>query len=306
MSLYSMLAPNGSTGFGYGSTAEQVTEGLSLTGKNLLVTGVNSGLGQEAMRVLTLRGANVLGTARTTEKAKAAASGLTGGKTTPLACELADPASVRACVAAVKQLGLRLDAIVCNAGIMALPTREVAHGCELQFFTNHIGHFLLVTGLLDVLADDGRVVVLSSAAHTMAPKEGISFDDLSAEKSYAPWTAYGQSKFANLLFAKELARRFAGTKKTANAVHPGVIKTNLGRNMNPVMNAVFGLGGPLFLKNVPQGTATEVYVAVHPAAATISGKYFADCNVASSRADGDDPALAKRLWEVSEAIAARV
>ncbi len=180
----------------------------------------------------------------------------------------------------------------------------MAFGWELQLFTNHVGHFLLVTGLLDTLADDGRVVMLSSGAHTMAPKEGISFDDLGAEKSYQAWTAYGQSKFANLLFAKELARRFAGTSRTANAVHPGVIKTNLGRHMNPVMNLVFGLGGPLVLKSVAEGAATEVFVAVHPAAAQISGKYWADCNVAPNRADADDAALGARLWAATEALVA--
>jgi NAD(P)-dependent dehydrogenase (short-subunit alcohol dehydrogenase family) len=189
---------------------------------------------------------------------------------------------------------------------MALPKLEQAHGYELQFFTNHIGHFILVTGLLEQLTDTGRVVMLSSAGHMMAPKGGIEFDNLSGAKGYGDWKNYGQSKFANLLFAKELARRFAGTKKTANAVHPGVIQTNLGRHMNPVMGFLFGAFGPLVLKTIPQGAATEVYVATSPATAGISGQYFADCNVAKSRADADDPALAKRLWEVSERIVAEV
>lgn len=303
MSLIELFKSKGPSGFGYGSTAEQVTEGLSLAGKTFLVTGCNSGLGQEAMRVLALRGAQVIGTARTVEKAKAACDGAQG-KTVPLACELSDPASVRACVAEVKARGLKLDGLIANAGIMALPKLEKGHGYELQFFTNHIGHFMLVTGLLEQLNDGARVVMLSSAAHTMAPKEGIQFDNLDGAKSYSDWTAYGQSKLANLLFAKELARRFKGTKKTANAVHPGVINTNLGRHMNPVMSAVFGLTGPLFLKSVPQGAATEVYVATHPSLADVSGQYFADCNVAKSRADADDAELAKKLWEVSEKIVA--
>ncbi len=301
MSLYELFTSKGPSGFGYGSTAEQVTEGLSLTGKTVLVTGCNSGLGHEAMRVLALRGARVVGTARTLEKAKAACDGVKG-ETVPLACELSDPKSVRACVAEVKRLGLKLDVILCNAGIMALPKLEQAHGYELQFFTNHIGHFMLVTGLLEQLTDTGRVVMLSSAAHTMAPKEGIQFDNLSGAKGYSDWKNYGQSKLANLLFAKELSRRFAGTKKTANAVHPGVIQTNLGRHMNPVMGFFFGLFGPLVLKSVPQGAATEVYVATNPKLADVTGRYFADCNEAKSRADGDDAALAKKLWEVSEKI----
>ena len=207
MSVYAFFKPKGPSGFGYGSTAEEVTAGLSLAGKTVLITGCNSGLGLEAMRVLAGRGAHVIGAARTLDKANAAAATVSG-KAEGVACELADPASVRACVAAVKAKGVALDAIIANAGIMALPRLNQAFGYELQFFTNHIGHFILVTGLLDQLANDGRVVMLSSAAHMMAPKEGIQFDNLSGEKSYSPWAAYGQSKLANLLFAKQLARRF--------------------------------------------------------------------------------------------------
>ncbi len=305
MSLYEMFKSNGPSGFGYGTTAEQVTDGRSLEGKTYLVTGCNSGLGQEALRVLTMRGARVVGTARTLEKAKAACDEVKG-KTVPLACELSDPKSVLACVESVKRENIKLDGIICNAGIMALPKLEQAFGYELQFFTNHIGHFILVTGLLGQLTDTGRVVMLSSSAHRMAPKEGIQFDNLSGSKGYNDWANYGQSKLANLLFAKELSRRFAGTKKTANAVHPGVIRTNLGRHMNPIANFVFGIVGPLVLKSVPQGAATEVFVATHPSLASVSGEYFADCNVAPSRADANDAAMAKKLWDVSEKIVAEV
>jgi WW domain-containing oxidoreductase len=305
MSLYELFTSKGESGFGYGTTAEQATEGLSLEGKTMLVTGCNSGLGFEAMRVLALRGARVVGTARSIEKAKEACAKVKGS-TIPIACELSDPSSVRACVAEVKRQGLTLDAIIANAGIMALPKLEKAFGYELQFFTNHIGHFMLVTGLLEQLTAEGRVVILSSAAHGQAPKAGIEFDNLSGDSGYTAWRAYGQSKFANLLFAKELARRFEGTKKTANAVHPGVIRTNLGRHMNPIANVVFGIVGPLFLKSVPQGTATEVYVASSPKAAGISGKYWADVNVAKPRSDAEDAALAKKLWDVSEGIVAKL
>ena len=303
MSLVALLKSNGPNGFGYGSTAEDVTKGLSLAGKTLLVTGCNSGIGQETLRVLALRGARVLGTARTLSKAQAACA-LVSGDTVPLACELSDPASVRACVASVKQLGFKLDAIICNAGIMALPELKQAHGLELQFFTNHIGHFILVTGLQEQLAPTGRVVMLSSSAHQRAPEGGVQFENLSGEKGYRDWTAYGQSKMANLLFAKELARRMAGTHQTANAVHPGVIKTNLSRNMKGLASTLFALAEPLALKSIPQGAATEVYAAVHPGAADISGAYLADCNVTRPRADANDAALAARLWEVSEKIVA--
>jgi WW domain-containing oxidoreductase len=303
MSLYQYLKGKGPSGFGYGSSAEKVTEGLSLVGKTMLVTGCGSGLGQETLRVLSLRGATVVGTARTVEKAREACK-VAAGPTIPLACELAEPASVRACVTQIVAQGLRLDAIICNAGIMALPKLERAYGYELQFFTNHIGHFILVTGLVEQLTASGRVVMLSSSAHTMAPKGGIDFDNLDGSKSYGAWAAYGRSKFANILFAKELARRFAGTERTANAVHPGVILTNLGRHVNPVLRAFQGAMSPLVLKSVPQGTATQVYVATNPALATVSGKFFADCNVIAPRPDAEDADVAKKLWEVSEQISA--
>ncbi len=309
MSLLALIKSNGPSGFGYGSTAEEVTRGLDLAGKTVLVTGCNSGLGLETLRVLALRGAHVIGTARTVEKAQAACRSV-GGTSTALACELAEPASVRSCVASIKGLAVPLDAIIANAGIMALPKLELVAGFEKQFFTNHIGHFLLVTGLLDRLTSNGRVVMLSSSLHQSAPPEGIAFDNLDGAKGYKPWTAYGQSKFANLLLAKELARRFAGTARTANAVHPGVIfDTNLKQHagipgfISPI---VVGLGNLLVLKSIPQGAATQCYAAVSPAMAAVSGKFLADCNVAKSRADGDDAVLAKRLWDVSERIAAQL
>lgn len=308
MSVYAMFKGKGPTGFGYGSTAEEVTAGLSLAGKTILITGCNSGLGLEAMRVLALRGAHVIGAARTLDKAQAAAASIQGSAE-GVACELADPASVRACVETVRAKGVTLDAIIANAGIMALPKLNQAFGYELQFFTNHIGHFILVTGLLDRLADDGRAVILSSAAHLAAPKGGIEFDNLSGTRGYKPWAAYGQSKFANLLFAKELARRFAGTKRTANAVHPGVIATNLGRHLGipAIFGTVgYGIANALFLKTIPQGAATESFVAVNPGAAAITGQYWSDNNVAKPRADAEDPGTAQRLWEVSEEIVAKL
>ncbi len=305
MSLIELFKSNGPSGFGYGSTAEQVTENLSLVGKTILITGVNSGLGFEAMRVLAMRGAHVIGTARTEQKATDAAKQVTG-KVTGLACELADPKSVQSCVETVKRMNLKLDAIICNAGIMALPKLEKAFGYELQFFTNHIGHFILVTGLIDSLTETGRVVMLSSDAHRSAPIGGIEFDNLSGEKSYGAWSAYGQSKMANILFAKELSRRFNVTKKTANALHPGVIKTNLARSMNPIAVIAFQMAGPLFLKTIAQGAATEVYVAVNPGVAAVSGEYFSDSNVAKPRFEAEDPALAAKLWSVSEEIVRKV
>jgi len=143
MSLVSMFKGKGPSGFGYGSTAEDVTAGLDLSGRTILLTGCNSGIGKDTLRVLAMRGAHVIAAARTVDKAQAACDEV-GGETTPVACELSEPASVQACAEQVIGLGRPLDAILCNAGIMALPRLNQKFGYELQFFTNHIGHFILV------------------------------------------------------------------------------------------------------------------------------------------------------------------
>lgn len=305
MSLYSALKGTGPSGFGYGSTASEVTAGLDLTGKTILLTGCNSGLGEETMRALASKGARIVAAARTTEKAEKACASMTGEQL-PVACELSEPKSVRACVESVKAMGHRLDAIICNAGIMALPKLHTQHGYELQFFTNHIGHFMLVTGLLDQLSDDGRVVMVSSGAHFNAPEAGILFDNLDGSKGYKGWTFYGQSKLANLLFARELGKRLEGTGKRANALHPGVIATNLSRHMNPLVRIGLAIGKPLALKSTPQGAATQVWAAVHPDAAALNGEYLKDCNVGKSSRQGRDMDLAAKLWAKSEEIVASV
>lgn len=270
-----------------------------------MITGVNTGLGAESARVLALRGATILGAARTLDKATQACSSL-GPSAIPLVCELSEPKSVRACVDDVRSRGVQLDVILCNAGIMALPKRTLHHGHELQFLTNHIGHFGLVTGLLDQLSERGRVVMLSSAAHEVAPPKGIQFDDLTLTRNYHPWVAYGQSKLANLLFARSLARRFAATQRSANALHPGVIATELMRHMGALTQVAAGLANRIFFKNVGEGAATQCYVAAHPSVAGISGEYFMNCNIAKPSKFGRDDALAERLWEVSERILAEL
>jgi WW domain-containing oxidoreductase len=307
MSLVSrLLGRCGASGFGYASTAEDVTSRLDLRGHAVLITGVTSGLGAESARVLHLRGARILGAARSQSSAARACQAW-GRDAVALACDLSEPRSVRACVETVKASGIALDVILCNAGIMALPERELRYGQELQFLTNHIGHFLLVTGLLDVLKERGRVVMLSSAAHEMAPpKTGIQFDDLTLAHNYRPWLAYAQSKLANLLFARALARRFAGSQRTANALHPGVIVTALARHSGPIMRYGAPLVSPLFFKSVGQGAATQCYAAVHPGAARISGEYLANCNIARSSRFGRDEKLAERLWDTTERIVAEL
>lgn len=300
MSLLSRLKGAGPSGFGYASTAADVTRDLDLSSLTILLTGCNAGLGLETLRVLGRRKARLIGTARTESKAEAACAEAEG-EALPLSCDLGEPESVRRCIERVKQNAPKLDVIICNAGIMALPELTQAYGYELQFFTNHIGHFMLVTGLLDRLSERGRVVVVSSEAHRRAPRTGIEFDNLSGDVGYQPWTAYGQSKLANLLFTRELARRLPRPGQTANAVHPGVINTTLTRNTPFWVRAGLRTLSPLALKSVAQGAATQCYVATHPRMLA-NGEYFSDCNVKIPSALARDRGLALRLWQASEQI----
>lgn len=287
--------------FSFSSTAEEVTDGVSLVGKTVVVTGFNSGIGRETARVLAKRGAFIIGAARTLAKAEDTLTDL-GIDGAAVECELSEPASVRGSVQSILNLGRTLDAIVCNAGIMALPERQHKYGIELQFLTNHVGHFIFATGLLDALAPDGRVVVVSSGAHHRASEVGITFDDLSAERNYEPWERYGQSKLANILFARSLQRRFEGSDRVASSLHPGVIKTNLGRNNPKDTKAFYEQMDPANLKSIPQGAATQCLLAARPEAADAAGRYYADCQPASSSVHATDDALAERLWQVTEEL----
>ncbi|MBL8200759.1 MAG: SDR family oxidoreductase [Chromatiales bacterium] len=283
------------------STAEDVTAGMDLSGLTALVTGANSGLGYESMRVLALRGAHVIGTARTLEKATEACTSVPG-RTTPVALELTDFDSVVACAAQVATLGVPLDILMCNAGVMEVPTAEQINGIERHFVTNHLGHFLLTRRLVPQLmaAPQGRVVVVSSGAYKQAPAAGIEFDNLSGERDYEPRKAYGQSKLANYLFVRELARRMEGTRVTANALQPGVIMTNLGRYLPWYQVVTAKLIGWTFMKSVEAGAATQVYVATWPKLAGISGYFFRDCNAFLPGGNMENDELAARLWTVSE------
>lgn len=301
MSIVGWFKGKGKSGFGYRSTADDVVASLDLAGKTILITGCTSGIGFESMKSLGRRGARIIAAARTADKAAEAAR-QAGIDAIPVACELADPTSVRSAIDAIRPHG-PIDVLLLNAGIMAVPKAELVHGYERQFFTNHIGHFLLATGLLDALSPTGRVVAVSSAAHRMTVRGGIDFDNLDAKKGYSAFRFYGQSKLANILFVRELARRFAGTERRAYAVHPGVIATNLTRQMNPLMRGMTKALGPVFLKSPPQGAATQVWAAVHPDAAAHSGAFLADCNVASASTAARDDALAAKLWTESERIA---
>jgi NAD(P)-dependent dehydrogenase (short-subunit alcohol dehydrogenase family) len=283
------------------STAEEVTAGLNLSGKTFLVTGANSGLGFETSRVLALRGGHVIAVARSMEKAQEACAKIKG-KTTPIACELADFNSVVACSKAVQALGTPIDGLICNAGIMQLPELEQVYGLEKQFVVNYLGHFILTQRLLPQVqaAPQGRLIMLSSGYYTKAPVGGIEFDNLSGEKNYDGLTAYGQSKLAMALFSNELARRYKDTTVTSNAVLPGVINTNLGRHMSTFMQVAANLIGWTFMKSVEAGAATSCYVATNPALAKTTGEIFDNCNPFTPEGTNlSDPALAAKLWDVS-------
>jgi NAD(P)-dependent dehydrogenase (short-subunit alcohol dehydrogenase family) len=290
--------------YGADSTAEEVTAGLDLTGRTALVTGANSGLGYETMRVLALRGARVIGTARTLDKATEACRSITGD-TVPLALELTDFDGVVACAEAVRALGVPLDILICNAGVMEIPTLEQVRGLERHFVVNHLGHFLLTVRLLPLIeaAPQGRVVVVSSgSSYRDAPEAGIEFDNLSGERGYEPRRAYGHSKLANVLFANELGRRLANSRATANSIQPGVIMTNLGRYLPWYQLLTARLFGWAFMKSVPAGAATQVFVATHPSLAQVTGQFFRDCNPIVPPGKLGDAAMAERLWTVSEEL----
>ena len=283
------------------STAEEVTEGIDLSGKIAVVTGGNSGLGFETARVLAKRGAHVYVSARTQEKAEKACAQMEG-KTTPIVMELTDFDSIVNCTNTIKQSTDTIDMLICNAGIMQPPELELFNGVEKQFAVNHLGHFLFATHLIEPVkaAEQGRVVMLSSLAYQWAPETGIDFDNLDGSQGYDPSQFYGQSKAANHLFALSLSERFAGTHATANSIHPGVINTNLGRDFSLWMRIAAKLIGWTFMKSIPEGAATTCYVATEPQLATVSGHYFEDCNpITPELAYMTDKALAEKLWQVS-------
>jgi NAD(P)-dependent dehydrogenase (short-subunit alcohol dehydrogenase family) len=286
------------------STAEQVTEGVDLAGKIAVVTGCTSGIGFETMRVLALRGAWVIGTSRSLERADEACRQVRG-KTTPLALELSDFDSVVRCAETIRALNSPIDMLVLNAGYRGGGNeRMLIDGVEKHFRINHLGHFVLVNRLLDRLyfAWQGRIVVVASrTAYRGAPQGGIRFDDLALESDYSDSLAYGHSKLANVLFSLELGKLLKGTRITSNALHPGVIDTEIDRNLNRFMQFGFGVLTALRGKSVEAGAATSCFVATSPLLGSTSGRYFEDCNaIEVPDSHLQDMAMADKLWVVSE------
>ena len=304
------------------STTDEVLEGIDLSGRRVLVTGVSAGLGVETARTLLAHGADVVGTARDLDKARRATAGIADGK----ACgtlelvelDLASLASVRACADALLAAGKPFDLVIANAGVMACPQGTTADGFETQFGTNHLGHFVLVNRIAGLIAPGGRLVNLSSAGHRYSD---VDLEDPGfARGGYEPFIAYGRSKTANILFAVEFDRRHRARGVRATALHPGGIHTELSRHMDEetmtalidsINEAQAAAGQPSFrFKTVPQGAATSVWAGIVADADEVGGLYCEDCHVAEIQ-DNDgiregvrryalDPERAKALWAKSE------
>lgn len=295
--------------FGEDATAEDVTEGIDLKGKIAVVTGCTSGIGYETMRVLAKRGCWVIGTGRSLERTEAACKSVVG-VTTPLQLELSDLDSVVACAEAISSMNSPLDILVCNAGYRGGGNElQEVNGIEKHFAVNHLGHFVLVNRLLERLfyAWQGRIVVVASrTAYTGAPDDGIRFSDLTLGNDYSDAAAYGQSKLANVLFSMRLGQLLRGTRITTNALHPGVINTEIDRNLNALLRFGFGVLTAVSGKTVEQGAATSCYLATSPLVGATSGRYFEDCNAVTVLGDNHmtDEAMAEELFEVSAGLAA--
>ena len=309
--------------FGATSTTDEVLEGVDLSGKRILVTGVSAGLGVETARALAAHGAQVVGAARDLDKARAATEAVrdqaaNGGGLELVALDLASLASVRACADGLNADGRRFDLIIANAGVMATPKGATADGFETQFGTNHLGHFVLVNRIAALLKDGGRLVNLSSSGHRFSD---VDLEDPNFERTpYTEFGAYGRSKTANVLFAVEFDARHRARGVRATAVHPGGIQTELGRYMTPEVTAALiasisaaadTAGAPAFSwKTIPQGAATAVWSGVVAPGDLVGGKFCEDCHVADIEDDPDvrrgvrayalDPANAKALWARSE------
>lgn len=309
--------------FGAQSTTDDVLEGVNLTGKRVLVTGVSAGLGVETARTLVAHGGEVVGAARDLDKARRAtepvrAAAAKGGSLELIALDLASLKSVRDCSSALVALGKLFDVVICNAGVMATPKGKTADGFETQFGTNHLGHFVLVNRIARLLKASARVVNLSSAGHRFAD---VDLDDPNFERTpYDAFVAYGRSKTANVLFAVEFDRRHKDKGIRAIAVHPGGIQTELGRHMTPELtqqmiknieaaNQAAKLP-PFQWKSIPQGAATSVWSGFVAKADEVGGKYCEDCHIAEivnnpeARGGVRPYALnvdhAKALWAKSE------
>jgi NAD(P)-dependent dehydrogenase (short-subunit alcohol dehydrogenase family) len=318
------------TTFGATSTTDDVLSGVNLKGKRILVTGVSAGIGVETARSLAAHGAQVIGTARDLTKAKAATGKVredaapNGGSFDLVELDLANLKSVRASADGLLAKGEAFDVVIANAGVMATPFGHTADGFETQFGTNHLGHFVLVNRIASLIRDGGRLVNLSSAGHRYS---NVDLNDPNFERTqYDPFVAYGRSKTANILFAVAFDKRHRDRGVRATAVHPGGIKTELGRYVEPgrmekVVNEINQQlatqgKGPFQWKSIPQGAATSVWAAVVAPADEIGARYCENCHVGNTVPDDTtitavsegvrgyalDAKTAEALWKKSEEL----
>ena len=294
------------------TTTDDVLLGSDLSGRTFLVTGGTTGLGFETVRALAAAGATVVTTARSEEKGRDTCDRVRAlvpdAEVSFEICELGSLASVRAFTDRFAATHDRLDVLIANAGIMAVPFGRTEDGFELQFGTNHLGHFVLVGRLLPLLlaSTPSRIVLLSSGGHVGSD---IVWDDPNFEAhDYSKFEAYGQSKTANILHAVELERRYGDRGLHAWAVHPGMVATDLGRHFTKddyrhLLARAESAGTALPPRVGPEvGASTQVWAATTDAALACAGSYLADCAPAEARAHATDPASARRLWELSERL----
>ena len=283
--------------FGAESTADEVLEGVDLSGKRVLVTGTSAGLGVETARSLAAHGATVVGTARDLNKAHSAlkeAFPAGSARIDLVEADLASLTSVRKAADELLARGKPFDVIIANAGVMACPQGETQDGFETQFGTNHLGHFVLVNKLVPLLKSGGRIVTLSSAGHQISD---VDIEDPNFERTpYQPFTAYGRSKTANILYAVALDSRLKGRSVRATSIHPGGIQTELRRHLTPELieqmmarinkaAAASGQGSGFRFKTVPQGSATSVWRGFVAPSDAVGAHYCADCHVCAVNDD---------------------
>lgn len=282
--------------FGRRATADQVLAGIDLTGKHIIVTGCNSGLGFETMNALAANGAAVIGLARSLEAA-ARACAQASPACIPVGCDLSNFDSIAAALDAIHALSVPLDAIVANAGAAILPSLLTRYGVERQFLINHLGHFMLVNGSADLLRDGSARIVMVSSSASMAqtPGEGIMFDNLDGRQFYDPPLFHAQSKLANALYAKELSRRLAARGIAVNSADPGAARTRMRSGFFP----------RLLAKTPARAAATQTLLAASPEALGITGEYWSNCRISEGNALLQNTVLARRLWDVSQELLER-
>jgi NAD(P)-dependent dehydrogenase (short-subunit alcohol dehydrogenase family) len=276
----------------------------SMRGKVVLVTGATRGIGQETAKALAAMGATVVAVGRSAERGAATMSAIqskvSGAKVDFLCADLSSQGAIRQLSDEFKRRYQRLDVLVNNAGGIFMRRRESVDGIEYTWALNHLSYFLLTNLLLDVLKDSAptRVVNVSSDAHTLV--NGIHFKDPEFKRGlFNPQRAYGQSKLANILFTRELAKRLQGTGVTANAVHPGFVATGFLRNNGFLFNILMMLARPV-ARSVEKGAETVIYLASSPEVEGVSGKYFYDKRPTQTSGAGYDEDAGRQLWELSE------